>query len=167
MNVELKDIIPALGAALHKHNPNARSVHVLLDTVSPSSDEGDTYRLVGQMGIDYSVAPQIQKPVFQVNPNSNLFSDYPNGFAVFEVSGIQRVDGTSTAFVVRVGNIPERKYQVRAASTVEGIPDEAIKYFYLALRNVNTALPEYDTLSETKRRLLASQMNTLYLTMKM
>lgn len=110
--------------------------------------------------------------VYTVCDFSEILADFGTKVRIVEL-------GTATVDTVRVRvtkfieqDSPREQSSVTGlgssgVTTVKGIPEEAVKFFYAALRNVNTDLPEYSKLTPVKRRVLASQMNTIYMTMNM
>ena len=156
MELDLQTVIAALKYAFERHGFKGDVVPEL----DADSNEGDTYRLLGQAYRD-----QHRGTIFRLDARSPLFTDYPDGFALYQISDIQRVTDDQVTVTVRVGKIGEvAKRRVRAEPATAS---SSIRALYDALRALEPTLPEFDQLNETKARIFISQIQTLRLTMKM
>ena len=162
MDINLEKVVAALQQALSKQNPDARVTYE--EDVDPN--EGQTYRMRG------SIYHDLRKgPVFSVNAHSSLYVEFPDGFAVYEISNPEGIDDHNVMFTIRVGKIGAvDKKRVRASN--ETAPNPAPKRLGLqavfdSLRKLDPAIPTFEELSEAKRSVFISQVATLCMTMKM
>lgn len=162
MELTIDKVVAALQYALERHNPKGR---VVAETDADPL-EGQTYRMHGERYHSPS-----EGRVFRVNAQSSLYAEFPDGFALYEVSVPQAISDTGVAFTIRVGKIGEaKKERIRiAANAVEKeLPNsDSLQRIYDNLRKMDNTLPEYHSLSEAKLKIFISQIVTLRMTMKM
>ena len=156
MDINLEKVVAALQRALSKQNPEARVTY----EQDADQNEGQTYRMHGTVFQD-----PLRGAVFDVNAHSSLYVEFPDGFAVYEISNPEGIDDHTVAFTIRVGKIGEvEKRRIRVAQQPQS---NKVKVLYEALRALEPTIPEFDHLDEVKAKIFISQLQTLRMTMKM